>query len=272
MAISKEVSKVLESIVGPEYISTDPVICEGYRCGPHGYECGMGYERIMTKVPGCVIMPRTTEEVQKIVKVCNRYKIPYLPYGTGFLGPRSHPHVADALIIDLKRMTDFEIDEKHQYAAVGSGIIYSQLQEEIMKRGMYVVVGGGGSQVSVVANMIGDGWSPLSYRICLPHRRILGTELVLPDGELVRLGSLALQDDPFWGEGPGPDLRGILRGLTGHRGFLGIVTKIALKLLPFQPERLEPTGISPHTTLKLPEKRVKWINFTMPSKASIKQL
>jgi hypothetical protein len=256
MAISKEAYKVLESIVGSEYISNDPAICEGYRSGPGGYESGLGYERVMTRIPGCVIMPRTTEETQKIVKVCNRYKIPYVPYSTGFYGPRSHPHVSDALIIDLKRMDDFEIDEKHLYAIVGSGVIYSQLQAEAMKRGLYIVIGGGGSQVSAIANMLGDGWSPLSYRIGLPHRRILGTELILPDGELVRLGSLAFQEDDYhWGEGPGPDL----------------VTKMAIKLLPFQPEKLEPTGISPHTTLQLPEHRVKWINFTMPSKDSMRR-
>ena len=271
MAISKEAYKVLESIVGAEYISADPVVCEGYRAGPGGYECGLGYERVMTKVPGCVIMPRTTEEVQKIVRVCNRYEIPYVPYSTGWYGPRSHCHVADELLIDLKRMTDFEIDEKHLYAVVGPGIIYSQLQEEAMKRGcisLWVVVA---PRYRLIANMIGDGWSPLSYRIGLPHRRILGTELILPDGELVLMGSLALQDDPFWGEGLGPDLRGLLRGFTGLRGCLGIVTKMAIKLLPFQPERLEPSGISPNTTLQLPEKRVKWINFTMPSKDAMKQ-
>jgi glycolate oxidase len=266
MAISQEAYKVLESIVGAEYISADPVVCEGYRAGPGGYECGLGYERVMTKLPACVIMPRTTEEVQKIVKVCNRYKVPYVPYSTGWYGARSHPHVADELIIDMKRMTYFDIDEKHLYTVVGPGIIYSELQQEAMNRGMYIVIGGGGSQVSAIANMIGDGWSPLSYRVGLPHRRILGTEIVMPDGELVRMGSLASGDDPFWGEGPGPDLRGLLRGFTGHRGFLGIVTKMAIKLLPFQPERLTPSGISPNTTLMLPEKRVKWINFSVPNK------
>lgn len=71
MAISKEIYKALEAAVGPEYISDDPVICEGYRSGPGGYENGLGYERVMTKVPGCVIMPRTTEEVQRIVKICS---------------------------------------------------------------------------------------------------------------------------------------------------------------------------------------------------------
>jgi glycolate oxidase len=271
MAMSKETYRVLEAIVGKDYISSDPVVCEGYRSGPGGYEAGLGYERVMTKVPGCVIMPLTTEEVQKIVKVCNRYKIPYVPYSTGWYGPRSHCHVEDELLIDLKRMGDFEIDEKHLYALVGSGVIYSQLQEEAMKRGCYIIVGGGGSQCSAIANMLGDGWSPLSYRIGLPHRRILGTELVLPDGELVKLGSLAVGDDPFWGDGFGPDLRGLLRGFTGLRGCLGIVTRMAIKLLPFQPEKLEPSGISPNTTLQLPPKRVKWINFTMPNKESMKK-
>jgi len=271
MAISKEAYKVLEAIVGEEYISSDPVVCEGYRSGPGGYEAGLGYERVMTKIPGCVIMPLTTEEVQKTVKVCNRYKIPYVPFSTGWYGPRSHCHVEDELLIDLKRMDDFEIDEKHLYAVVGSGVIYSQLQEEAMKRGCYIIVGGGGSQCSAIANMLGDGWSPLSYRIGLPHRRILGTELILPDGELVKMGSLAVGDDPFWGDGFGPDLRGLLRGFTGLRGCLGIVTKMAIKLLPFQPEKLEPAGISPNTTLQLPPKRVKWINFTMPSKESMKK-
>jgi glycolate oxidase len=268
--ISKEAYKILETIVGPEYISADPVICEGYRAGPGGYECGLGYDRVMNKVPGCVIMPRTTEEVQKIVRVCNRYKIAYVPWSTGFYGTRTHPHVSNALIIDLKRMTDCEIDERHLYAVVGSGVIYSQLQQEAMDRGCYIVIGGGGAQVSAIANMLGDGWSPLSLRVGLPHRRILGTELVLPDGELVRLGSLATDDDYFWGEGPGPDLRGLLRGFTGLRGCLGIVTKMAIKLLPFQPEKLTPIGISPNTALQLPTNRVKWINFSMPSRDSMK--
>ncbi len=271
MAILNEAYKVLESIVGTEYISEDPALCEGYRSGPGGYEDGLGYERVMTRVPDCVVMPKTTDEVQRIVRACYRYKIPYVPYSTGFYGPRSHPHVKGALLIDLKRMTEFEIDERHLYAVVGPGIVYSQLQEEAFKRGAYVVIGGGGAQASVVANMIGDGWSPLSHRVGLPHRRILGTELITPDGELVRMGSLALGDDPFWGEGIGPDLRGMLRGFTGVRGCLGIVTRMAVKLLPFQPEKMEPTGISPNTTLALPPKRVKWINFTVHSKEALRQ-
>jgi len=273
VGIAKRAYNALESIVGQQYITDDPAVCEGYRCGPGCYESGLGYERVMTKVPAAVMLPRSTEEVQRIVKVCNRYSVPYVPYSTGFYGPRSHCHVEHELLIDLKRLNDFEIDEKHMYAVVGTGVIYSPLQEEAMKRGMYVIIGGGGAQASVVANLIGDGWSPLSHRIGLPHRRILGTELVLPDGELVKMGSLAVGEDPFWGDGPGPDLRGLLRGFTGLRGCLGIVTKMAVKLLPFQPEKPMPTGIAPNTALALPQNRMKWINYQVPSKeAQIKAM
>ncbi len=266
MPISKEAFNALESVVGEKFISDDAAICEGYRSGPGGYEAGCGYERVMTTIPAVVILPRNTEEVQRIVKICCRYKVPYVPYSTGFYGPRSHCHVENELLIDLKRLNDYEVDEKHLYAVVGTGVIYSPFQQEAFNHGGYGIIGGGGAQASVIANLIGDGWSPLSHRVGLPHRRILGTELVLPDGEIVRMGSLAVGEDPFWGDGPGPDLRGLLRGFTGLRGCLGIVTKMAVKLLPFQPEKLEPTGIAPNTALRLPEKRIKWINFQMPTK------
>ena len=59
---------------------------EGYRSGPAGYEAGLGYERVMTKIPGAVIMPKTTEEVQKIVKICSRYCVPYVLTAPGFMG------------------------------------------------------------------------------------------------------------------------------------------------------------------------------------------
>lgn len=265
----EQVAKEFESIVGSRYFTTDPILCEGYRAGPRGYECGLGYERVMTRVPAAVILPRTSSEVQAIVRICNRYQIPYVPYSTGFYGAKSTPHVEGALLIDLKRMDHFEIDEEHLFAVVGPGIVYSQLQAEALKKGLYVLVGGGGGQVSVVANMINDGTSPHSYRFGLAQRRILGTEMVLPDGGLLRLGSLALQEDPFWGEGPGPDLRGLVRGGTGWRGAFGIVTKMAVKLMPFQPEPLQPEGISPHTALRLPQKRVKWVNIRMPDRESL---
>jgi hypothetical protein len=266
MGIAKEAYQALESIVGSEYISDDPVTLEAYV--PSSYETELGYTKVECMKPECVILPRTTEEVQRIVKVANRYKLPYTPISTYWItrGGAKRPH---CIMIDLKRMNKLEIDEKHMYAIVEPAVVYSQLQEQAMRRGLYTTTPGGGAQVSVVANHLNFGYSPLNYRTCLPGRRVLGVEWILPDGELLRLGSLSLQNDPFWGEGLGPDLRGLLRGYTGWMGALGIVTRMAVKLQPFQPERLEPEGISPDTHLKLPTNRVRWYNFTMPSRESL---
>jgi len=268
MSIVKQAYDAIEAILGAERISDDPAIMEGYKSGYAGYENGTGYERVMCVLPGAVALAKDTEEIQKIVKICNRYEVPYVPYSTGFYGPRSHPHVEGALIIDMKLYNDLEIDADHLYFNVGTGTILATCQQELFNHGMYSVIGGGGAQCSAICNLIGDGWSPLSHRIGLPHRRILGTELVLPNGDLVKMGSLAVSDDPFWGEGPGPDLRGLLRGFTGLRGCLGTVTKMAIKALPFQPEPLVPSGIAPNTQLMLPDRRVRWQNFRVPTKAA----
>jgi FAD/FMN-containing dehydrogenase len=270
VSIPKEVFQVLKSIVGSEYISEDPVDCLAHTPGPNGFEADLGIATIL-KTPGCVVFPSTTGEVQKIVRTCNRYRVPFMPVSTQWWAGRGAPKVEDALLLDLKRMDRCEIDEKHMYAIVGSGIIYSQLQEEAMKRGLYTTIPGGGSQVGVVANHILYGSSPLNYRTCIANRRILGVEWVLPNGEILRLGSLAFNKDDFlWGEGPGPDLRGLIRGFSpGWMGSMGVVTKMSVKLLPFQPEKPVPTGISPETGLELPLKRMRWYNFIMPDKDAL---
>ncbi|MDY7037784.1 MAG: FAD-binding oxidoreductase, partial [Thermodesulfobacteriota bacterium] len=235
------------------------------------YEGDTGYGKTVLSRPGCVILPNTTEETQKIVRTCNRFKIPFIPTSSRW-GELFTPHRGGLVYIDLKRMDNLEIDEKNMYALVEPGVIFSQLQEQAMRRGLYITVPGGGAQVSVVGNHISFGFSPLNYRNCIPSRRVLGVEWILPDGEILRLGSLASQDDPFWGSGPGPDLRGILRGHTpGWLGALGVVSRMAVKLFPFQPEVPQPSGISPHTTLQLPPNRMRWINFTMPNRDSLVQ-
>lgn len=266
MGFHKEAYECLKRIVGKEYISRDPVTCEAYYPTGHGKDTGL--ERVLYEKASCVVLPETTEEVQEIIRVANRYDIPYTP-GSTFWFITCQTKRPNSLIIDLKRMTEMSIDEKNMYAVVGPGIIYSQLQEEAMKRGLYITVPGGGGQVSVIANLVTAGWSPLNYRVGMPSRRILGTEWVLPEGDVLELGSLAMDSDPFSGDGIGPDLRFILKGYSGWFGGLGVVTKMAVKLFPFQPEPLKPAGISPKTYLEFPTSRMRWLNFIMPSEESL---
>ena len=270
MGLSKEAYQALESIVGADYISDDPVECKAYSPGRGSHGKDTSLEKVLAKAPICVILPGSTQEVQKIVKVCNRYKIPFVP-ASSYWVIHAAPSRPNCLLIDLKRMNKLEVDERNMYAIVEPGVILSQVQEQAMRRGLYIVVGGGGSQASALANAINAGFSPLSYKNGMAHRRLLGVEWVLPDGEILRLGSLATSNSYFWGEGLGPDLRGMTRGNNSWMGSMGIVTRIGLRLLPFQPEKPEPTGISPDTALQLPLKRMRWYNFTLPSREKLIQ-
>jgi len=261
--IPQEAYAELRAVVGPGYATTNSVICQAYNGRGYSRE-QMAFLGFSTR-PACVVMPRTTEEVARIVKVCNRYDIPYTPASTMWVIQASSRFRDDFVVIDLKRMNDLELDEKNMIAILGPGVIYGQLLEEILKKDMYTIAPGGGSQVSVIANHLNCGICPLCYRIPLSDRRINGSEFVTPEGEVVKMGSLLAGDDSwFWQDGLGPNLSGILRGQFGWNGGLGIVTRMSVKLYPFQPQPMTPEGRTPETHSVLPP-RMKFYNFRLPS-------
>ena len=261
MSIPKEAYKALENIVGPEWISDDPAA----RIADHkgGYATGVVDDR--TIPPGICIQPGSGEEVQQITKVANRYKLPFIPTST-FFTSMCAPTVQDVIMMDLKRMDKLEINERDQYVTVEPGVSYSMLQSELLKRGLLTFVPTCGAQASVLANHVHCGDAPFGWRMGLGYRRILATEWVLPNGEMLKLGSRSYLKEYFWGEGPGPDLKALLRGNEGHEGGLGTITKMAVKIFSFVPGKFTPKGIQPKTTLLLPEKRLKWFNCALPSR------
>ncbi len=264
--ISEEIYKELESIVGEKWISNEPEMLQGYTNIDRGWDSAEA--RMLGQNPAVVILPANTEEVSEVIKVASRNNIGYTPVSTYFT-PSAGATSDDCLQVDLKRLTTLDVDSRNQNATVGSGIVYAQLQAEALKHGLYTAVPGGGSQVGVIPNHLCWGFSPLTYRVGMANRRILGLEWVLPDGEIVRLGSLATGSNPFMGEGIGPDLRGLIRGSIGWNGSLGIVTKMTTKLLPIHNQKFNPLRIMKYTFLHFPEHRQRWYNFTCPSKSSM---
>ena len=261
MALPREAAKELKSVVGEENFTESKTMCEAYSRGGYGK---FSWDK-NRKIPGCVILPSSTEEVQAIVKIANRYKLPYIPLGTFFIA-LCVPLKPNTIMIDMKRMDRIEIDEENMYALVDPYVTYTELQTEAMKRGLYTSAPSCGAQVAVIANHLNQGMGQLVHRVGYANRRVLAAEWILPDGELMKTGSASMVNDYFWGEGPGPDLRGIMRGWFGNFGGLGIVTKMAVKLfrLPFRgvPEAV---GVSPNTAFALPEERFKWFTTFYPT-------
>lgn len=279
MALRNDVYKVLKSIVGQENISEDPAVLDGYAwqwiielAGPETIEFGLKTfkpsdaleitdkeMKLATALklgsrfgvrPVAVILPANTEEVQALVKACNRYGLKYKAHSTGW-GAFGSPGTMGVLQIDLRRMNKIlEINEEDMYAVVEPYVVWGTLQAETQKRGLNCVTIGAGSNCSALASitsMQGLGYN--NYSMGMNERNVLGVEWVLPDGQILRLGSLGSGAGWISGDGPGPSLRGIMRGLLGAMGGLGVFTKCAAKLYHWGgPAQMPVKNIEPNRT------------------------
>ena len=215
----------------------------------------------MSMPPEFVVLPNGTMETQAVIKICNRYKIPFIPVGSNQWSLTSAPNRPNTVLIDCKRMGQIhEIDEKNMYAVIEPLVSLAQLHAEANKRGLYIGSPEASAQSSALAGHLFQGMWGVGHRLGVAYRNILGLEWVLPNGEILRTGSFSQDaDNGFWGEGPGPDLRGMLRGYAGAMGGIGMVTKMAVKLHPYPGPKVWPAeGLIPNMTSTLPEDKFTW--------------
>jgi len=180
------------------------------------------------------VAPADVEQVQQIVRIARRFRVPLYPISTGknfgYGGPS--PNVNGSVVLDLKRLNRvLEIDEARHFVLVEPGVSYFDLYRVVQERGLKLMVDcpdpGWGSPVG---NSLERG---IGYT--MPHFRDhfgahCGMEVVLPDGELMRTGMGALPGAKTWQEYPygfGPDPAGLFA-----QGNFGIVTKMGFRLMP----------------------------------------
>jgi hypothetical protein len=256
MAIPVEAYKALEEIVGPENISDDPALCDTYVYPLTATAIHLGpYYGVFTPRPAAALLPGSTEEVQKIVKICNKYKIKYKAFGT-YWSSRAAVSDKDAIALDLRRMDKIlEIDTKNQFAVVEPYVIGTTLQAEAMKVGLNTHMIGAGASCSTLAGATsGSGFGPDSIYMGSSHENLLAAEWVMPDGEILKSGALGSGIGWFSGDGPGFGARGIIRGQNGAMGAMGVFTKCAVKLYPYSgPADFPSDGIIPAYKAQLPD-------------------
>jgi glycolate oxidase len=173
-----------------------------------------------------------------------------------FWSAMGYPSGKNTIQLDMRRMDRIlEIDEKNMFAVIEPGVIGAVLQAETMKVGLNTHISGAGSSCSPLASATSyNGAGPGGLFMGFNDENLLALEWVMPNGEIMRTGSLGSGLGWFCGEGPGPGVRGIIRGVTGAKGAMGVFTKCAIKLHPWPgPSKLPVGGTVPAYQAVLPD-------------------
>ena len=176
-------------------------------------------------IPSAAVAPDSVEQVQAVVRIANKYKIPLWTISTGKnLGyGGSAPLLGGSVVLDLKRMDRvLEINEKDHYALLEPGVSYFDLYRYIQERKLNVWIDppdpGWGSPVGNSLER-GGGYTPMHDHF----DAVCGLEVVLPSGEVMRTGMGALPGAKTWQQykyGFGPYVTPIF-----SQSSLGIVTE-----------------------------------------------
>jgi len=177
------------------------------------------------------VAPESVEEVQAVVRVANQLQLPLWPISRGKnLGyGGSAPLLAGSVVLDMSRMKKIEFDEQMGTVVVEPGVGFYDLYDFIKANDLpYWMSTPGNSWGSVMGNALdrGMGYTPFGEHA----KNIIGLEVVLPSGELVRTGMGAFEDAPTWqnyayGFGPGWDQMFV-------QSNFGVVTKMGMWLMP----------------------------------------
>ena len=192
MALSREAYRELEGIVGKENISDDPALLDCYRYPLSHTAIHIGpYYRVYTPRGAAVLLPGSAEEVQGIVKLCNKYRVKFKPSST-FWSAWGFPLEDDTIQLDMRRMDRIlEIDDKNNFAVVEPHVIGATLQAEAMKVGLNTHIHGPGASCSCLASATAlGGLGPDTLYMGHHNENLLGVEWVMPDGEVLRVGSV----------------------------------------------------------------------------------
>jgi glycolate oxidase len=205
----------LRKAVGDEYVLAAPEELLVYECDALS---------IYRNMPLAVVLPKSTEEVQGVVRVAEKHKASIVPRGAGTgLSGGALPH-ENGVLIGFGRMNQIlEVDLPNRRAVVQPGVVNLHLSQAIKQQGYYYAPDPSSQAACTIGgNAAENSGGPHCLKYGVTTNHILGFEMVLPDGEVVELGG-PVEDVP------GFDLRGVC---IGSEGTLGVITKITVRLLP----------------------------------------
>jgi FAD/FMN-containing dehydrogenase len=172
--------------------------------------------------PDLVVFPDSTEDVSRIVKLAAKYNVPIVGRGAGTgLSGGALARTGGVMLVFARMNRILELDIENQRAVVQPGVVNYELTRAAEPHGLYFAPDPSSWKSCTIGGNVAEnagGPHTLAYGVTTNH--VTALELVLPSGEIVRVGSRH-------GYTPGYDLTGLL---VGSEGTLALVTEITVKL------------------------------------------
>jgi glycolate oxidase len=214
IARRREIAQALRIIVPGEGVIESPVEMRAYETD------GLTAYR---QVPLVVVLPSTTEQVSRVLRYCHENRIKVVPRGAGTSLSGGALPLADGVLLGLAKFNRIlDIDYANRCVVAQPGVTNLAISQAVQHRGFYYAP----DPSSQIACTIGGNVAENSGGVhCLKYgltaNNLLGIEMVLVTGEVIRLGGKHLDSEGY-------DLLGVM---TGSEGLLGVVTEVTVRIL-----------------------------------------
>ena len=212
-----DIARDLVALFGPDEraaVISDPIQLRAFECD------GLSAYRTL---PLCVVLPETTEQVSRVLRYCHDNKVKVVARGSGTSLSGGALPLADAVVVGLSKFNRIlDIDFPNRCVVAQSGVTNLAISEAVATEGFYYAPDPS-SQIacSIGGNVAENSGGVHCLKYGLTTNNVLGVEMVLIDGEVLRFGGRHL-------DAGGYDLLGLI---TGSEGLLGIVTEVTVRIL-----------------------------------------
>jgi glycolate oxidase len=217
--VTSQVIDALAQEVSPGALVTDPAVMEGYR-----------HDRAATVSAGkpvVVVRAADTADVQATLRVASRLGVPVVTRGagTGLSGGASA--VDGGITLSTERLRHCHVDPDAMLATVGPGLLNAEVKAAAAEHGLWYPPDPSSFEIcSIGGNLATNAGGLCCVKYGVTTDYVLGLEVVLADGRVLRLGGRTIKDVA------GYDLK---RLFVGSEGTLGVITEATLRLRPAQP-------------------------------------
>ena len=171
-----------------------------------------------------VVLPKTTEEISRVLKLASREKIPVTPRGSASgLSGMCIP-ARGGIVMAMSKMNHIlEISPEDRLAVVEPGVITQDFQEAVERLGLFYPPDPASQSICQIGgNVASNAGGPRCVKYGVTRDYLLGLEAVLPSGEVIRTGGRPIKNVTGYD---------VTRLLCGSEGTLAVITKVIIKLI-----------------------------------------